>query len=224
VRVVALGTGQALDMGRRGDADVVLVHDRHAEERLLAEGHFIQRHEVMHNDYVVVGPRQDPAGARGRDAAAAFARIARAQAPFASRGDRSGTHATEMRLWQLAGVDPTAGRRGWYRQTGSGMGPTLNTASGMSAYALADRATWLAFRNRGELTILVEGDARLFNQYGVMLVNPQKHPHVKRAEGLEFIRWLVSAEGQGLISAFRINEEQAFWPNAGKSPADKIRR
>lgn len=211
VRVVALGTGQALDVGRRGDADVVFVHDAAAEERFVAEGYGVQRLEVMSNDFVIVGPSSDPAGAKGNDVVAALKRIAAAEAPFASRGDRSGTHAAELRSWRAAGVTP---RGAWYRETGSGMGPTLNTASGMNAYALTDRGTWLSFRNRGELTILVEGDRRLFNRYGVVLVNPERHRHVKAAEGQEFIDWLVSREGQAAIAAYRINGEPLFFPNA----------
>jgi tungstate transport system substrate-binding protein len=214
VRVVALGTGQALDMGKRGDADVVLVHDKATEEKLVAQGIFVERRDVMYNDFLVVGPRSDPAGARGGDAVAGLKRIQAAKASFVSRGDRSGTHATELRLWKEAGVDP---KGAWYRETGSGMGPTLNIASGMNAYALTDRGTWLSFKNRGELVLLVEGDRRLFNQYGVMLVNPARHPHVKQVEGRAFIRWLVSSQGQQAIAAYRINGEQLFFPNAIKS-------
>jgi tungstate transport system substrate-binding protein len=214
VRVVALGTGQALDMGRRGDADVAFVHDKDAEEKLLAEGFFVERRDVMYNDFIVVGPKSDPAGARGNDAVLALKRISERHAGFASRGDKSGTHAAELRLWKLAGVDPAQGKGTWYRETGSGMGPTLNTASGMNAYALADRGTWLSFRNRGELAILVEGDRRLFNQYGVMLVNPARHPHVKSAEGLAFVHWLTSADGQRTIAGYKIGGEQLFFPNA----------
>jgi tungstate transport system substrate-binding protein len=214
VRVVALGTGQALDMGRRGDADVVFVHDKAAEERLVAEGHFVGRRGVMYNDFVIVGPKSDPALARGRNAAAALKKIAASKAPFASRGDRSGTHAAELRLWKLAQVDPAPGKGAWYRETGSGMGPTLNTASAMNAYALTDRGTWLSFRNRGELAVVVEGDFRMFNQYGVMLVNPARHPHVKREMGQAFIDWLVSPEGQIVIAAHKIDGEQLFFPNA----------
>jgi tungstate transport system substrate-binding protein len=217
VRVVALGTGQALDMGKRGDADVAFVHDKAAEEKLVAEGFFVARRDVMYNDFVLVGPRSDPARTKGRDVRAALKRVSEAKAPFASRGDKSGTHAAELRLWQEAGIDPQKGKGSWYRETGSGMGPTLNTASAMNAYALTDRATWLSFKNRGELAILVEGDRRLFNQYGVMLVNPAKHPHVKQIEGLAFINWLTSAEGQKAIADYRIDGEQLFFPNAGKS-------
>lgn len=215
VRVVALGTGQALDVGRRGDADVVFVHDREAEEKFIAEGHGIGRRDVMYNDFVLVGPRADPAGITGgRDIAAALRAIRDAKAPFVSRGDRSGTHAAELRLWEAAGVDIAAAKGPWYRETGAGMGASLNTASAMEAYLLADRGTWLSFRNRGTLGILVEGDRRLFNQYGVMLVNPERHPQVKKEEGQAFIDWLVSPEGQAAIAAYRINGEQLFYPDA----------
>jgi tungstate transport system substrate-binding protein len=210
-RVVALGTGQALDMGRRGDADVVFVHDAAAEEKFVAEGHGVKRHEVMYNDFVIVGAKRDPAGARGNDVVEALRKIAAAKAPFVSRADKSGTHAAELRYWKMAGIDPGGA---WYRETGSGMGPTLNTASAMNGYALADRGTWLSFRNRGELVILVEGDKRLFNQYGVMLVNPAKHPHVKKDAGQRFIDWIVSPGGQAAIAAYRIGGEALFFPNA----------
>lgn len=212
VRVVALGTGQALDTGRRGDCDVVFVHDRSAELELVQEGWFVNRRDVMYNDFVIVGPETDPAGVKGmKDAVAALRKISAAKAPFASRGDRSGTHAAELRLWQAGGIDP---KGNWYRETGSGMGPTLNVASGMNAYALTDRGTWLAFKNRGELAIAVEGDARLFNQYGIMLVNPARHPHVKTAAGQAFIDWVVSPGGQAAIGAYRIGGEPLFFPNA----------
>jgi tungstate transport system substrate-binding protein len=215
VRVIALGTGQALDVGRRGDADVVFVHDREAEEKFIAEGHGIGRRDVMYNDFVLVGPRADPAGIAGsQDIAAALRAIRDAQAPFVSRGDRSGTHAAELRLWEAAGVDLAAARGPWYRETGAGMGASLNTASAMEAYLLADRGTWLSFRNRGTLGILIEGDHRLFNQYGVMLVNPERHPQVRKEEGQAFIDWLVSPEGQAAIAAYRINGEQLFYPDA----------
>jgi tungstate transport system substrate-binding protein len=215
VRVVALGTGQALDMARRGDADVAFVHDTAAEEKFIAEGAGLKRFPVMYNDFVLIGPKSDPAKiAGGHDILAAMRRIADAQAPFASRGDKSGTHAAELRYWKDAGVDLDRKKGAWYRDTGSGMGPTLNTASSMNAYVLADRGTWLAFRNRGELTILVEGDRKLFNQYGVMLVNPAKHPHVKAALGQQFIDWLVSPAGQQAIASYRIGGEQLFFPNA----------
>jgi tungstate transport system substrate-binding protein len=215
VRVVAQGTGQALDTARRGDADLVMVHDRKAEEAFVAEGYGLARRDVMYNDFVLVGPRTDPARiAGGRDVAEALRRIERARAVFVSRGDRSGTHAAELRLWALAGVELGAPKPGWYRESGSGMGPTLNVASGMNAYALADRGTWLGFRNRGELAILVEGDARLFNQYGVIVVNPARHPHVKAEAAQRFADWVVSPAGQQAIAAFRIGGEQAFFPNA----------
>jgi tungstate transport system substrate-binding protein len=211
VRVVALGTGQALDVGRRGDADVVFVHDATAEEKFVADGYGVKRLEVMYNDFVIVGPSSDPAGAKGNDVVAALKRIAASQSPFASRGDRSGTHAAELRYWRAAEVTPAGA---WYRETGSGMGPTLNTASGMNAYALTDRGTWMSFRNRIGLTILIEGDRRLFNPNGVTLVSPQRHPHVKAADGQAFIDWLVSREGQAAIASYRINGERLFFPNA----------
>jgi tungstate transport system substrate-binding protein len=214
VRVVALGTGQALELGKRGDCDVVFVHNKAAELRMVNEGWFVNRHDVMYNDFVIVGPKSDPAKVAGsRDVVAAFRKIHGAQAPFASRGDKSGTHAAELRLWKMAGIEP---KGGWYREVGSGMGATLNTASGMNAYALADRGTWLSFRNRGDLAIAVEGDQRLFNQYGVMLVNPAKHAHVKKDAGQAFVDWVVSAEGQGAIAGYKIGGEQLFFPNAGR--------
>lgn len=215
VRVVALGTGQALDVARRGDADVVFVHDKLAEEKFASEGYGVRRIEVMYNDFVLVGPKSDAAKvAGGKDVIAAYKKIAEAKAPFTSRGDKSGTHAAELRLWKDAGVEPQQGRGTWYRETGSGMGPTLNTASAMNAYAFTDRGSWLAFKNRGELTILVQGDRRLFNQYGVMLVNPQRHPHVKREMGQAFIDWVVSPEGQQTIASYKIGGEALFVPNA----------
>jgi tungstate transport system substrate-binding protein len=215
VKVVALGTGQALDVGRRGDADVVLVHDRAAEDKFVAEGAGIDRRDVMANDFVLVGPKGDPAKvAGGKDITAALKAIAAAKAPFVSRGDKSGTHAAELRYFKDAGVDPTEGKGTWYRETGSGMGPALNTASSMNAYILADRGTWLSFRNRGELVVVVEGDKRMFNPYGVILVNPAKHPHVKQAEGRAFMDWLVSPEGQAAIAGYRIGGEQLFFPDA----------
>ncbi|MBK7791776.1 MAG: extracellular solute-binding protein [Betaproteobacteria bacterium] len=217
VRVVALGTGQALDTGRRGDADVVFVHDRAAEDRFVAEGWGIDRRDVMYNDFVIVGPKADPAKVAGsKDVANALKSIAAAQAPFVSRGDKSGTHAAELRYWKDAGVDLAAQKGSWYRETGSGMGPALNTASSMNAYLLADRGTWLNFRNRGDLAILVEGDRKLFNPYGVMLVNPAKHPHVKKADGEAFIDWLTSPEGQASIAGYTIGGEQLFFPSAKK--------
>jgi len=214
-RVVALGTGQALDMGRRGDADVVFVHDKVAEDKFVADGWGVKRFEVMYNDFVIVGPKADPAKARGNDVIEGLKKIAAAGAPFASRADKSGTHAAELRYWKAAGVDPTQSKTTWYRETGSGMGPTLNTASGMNAYALTDRGTWLSFKNRGDLEIVVEGDKRLFNQYGVMLVNPAKHAHVKKEAGQKFVDWVISPAGQKAIAAYKINGEQLFFPNAG---------
>jgi tungstate transport system substrate-binding protein len=216
VRVVALGTGQALDMARRGDADVVLVHARPLEERFVAEGYGVRRYEVMYNDFVLIGPKADPAGiAGGKDAVRALQRIQKARAPFVSRADRSGTHFAELELWQAAGIDIAREKGAWYRETGSGMGPALNTASGMNAYILADRGTWLSFKNRGELAVLVEGDRRLFNQYGIILVNPARHLGVKRELGQAFIDWIISSEGQDAIAAYQINGEQLFFPNAG---------
>lgn len=216
VRVVALGTGQALDLARRGDADVVFVHDKVAEEKFVAEGFGVKRQEVMYNDFILVGPKADPAKAAGKDILAGLRRIAAAQAPFVSRGDKSGTHAAELRYWQAAGVDLAAAKGPWYRDTGSGMGPSLNTAASMNAYLLADRGTWLNFRNRGELGIIVEGDKALFNQYGVILVNPAKHAHVKQADGQKFIDWIVAPDGQQAIAAYRIGGEQLFFPNAAR--------
>ena len=217
VRVIAQGTGQALKTGENGDADVVFVHDKASEEKFVASGAGVKRFPVMYNDFVIVGPKPDPAGVKGsKDAAASLKKIADAKAPFASRGDDSGTHKAELRLWRLAGLDPASGGD-WYKSTGSGMGPTLNTASSMNAYALTDRATWLSFKNRGDLEISVEGDDRLFNQYGVMLVNPDKHAHVKKADGQAFIDWLISPEGQKAIADFKIGGEQLFFPNAEAS-------
>ena len=215
VKVVALGTGQALDVGRRGDADVVFVHDRVAEDKFVADGWGIGRRDVMYNDFVLIGPKADPAKVAGtKDVAAALKRIADAKTPFVSRGDKSGTHAAELRYFKLAGVDPLQGKGSWYRETGSGMGPALNTASSMNAYILADRGTWLAFKNRGELGIVVEGDKRLFNPYGVMLVNPARHPHVKVSEGSAFIEWIVSKEGQDAIASYKVGGEQLFFADA----------
>jgi tungstate transport system substrate-binding protein len=220
VRVVALGTGQALDLARRGDADVVFVHAKSAEEEFLSEGHGVQRFPVMYNDFVVIGPKADPVGiAGGTDTLDALRKIKGAGAAFVSRGDRSGTHIAEVNLWIAAGVDIAKEKGPWYRETGQGMGPALNTASSMNAYLLSDRATWLAFRNRGELAILVEGDRRLMNQYGVMLVSPERHPHVKRAEGQAFIDWVVSQEGQAAIADYEIEGQQLFFPNAGEPGA-----
>ncbi|MDT3672420.1 MAG: substrate-binding domain-containing protein [Aromatoleum sp.] len=217
VKVVALGTGQALDSARRGDADVVFVHDRAAEEKFVAEGYGIGRRDVMYNDFVLVGPKSDPTKvAGGHDIVAALQKIESAKAPFVSRGDKSGTHAAELRLWKLANVDIDQAKGPWYRDSGSGMGPALNMAASLGAYILADRGTWLSFKNRQELAILVEGDRRLFNQYGVILVNPERHPHVKREAGQRFIDWLVSPTGQQAIADYRIGGEQLFFPNADK--------
>jgi tungstate transport system substrate-binding protein len=215
VRVVAVGTGQAIEIARRGDADVLLVHHKPSEEAFVAAGFGLERREVMYNDYVIVGPAADPAGIAGStDAAAALAGIAAIEAPFASRGDDSGTHKAEVELWQAAGLDPGTGAGDWYRETGSGMGATLNTAIGMEAYVLSDRGTWLSFENKAGHVILVEGDPRLFNQYGVILVSPRRHPHVKAELGQAFIDWLVSAPGQEAIAGFTIGGERAFFPNA----------
>jgi len=216
VRVVAVGTGQALDIGRRGDADVVFVHAKPLEEKFIAEGHGVKRYDVMYNDFVLIGPKSDPARvAGGKDVLAAFRKVKEAGAPFVSRGDKSGTHFAELEIWRLAGIDIARDKGPWYRDTGQGMGPALNTAAAMNAYILADRGTWLSFRNRGELSIAVEGDRRLYNQYGVMLVNPQLHPTVKRDRGQAFVDWLISSDGQAAIAAYKINGEQLFFPNAG---------
>ncbi len=216
VKVVAVGTGQALDIGRRGDADVVFVHDKPAEEKFVEEGFSTKRYEVMYNDFVLIGPKSDPAKiAGGKDIQVALQKIATAQAPFVSRADKSGTHAAELRYWKGAGITPSS-NQSWYKETGSGMGPALNTASAMNGYILADRATWLSFKNRGDLVILVQGDPKLFNQYGVMLVNPAKFPHVKKAQGQEFIDWLISKNGQDVIASYKIDGEQLFFPNAKK--------
>jgi tungstate transport system substrate-binding protein len=215
VRVVAVGTGQAIELARNGDADVLFVHHKPSEEQFVADGFGVERHEVMYNDYVIVGPASDPAGIKGsKDAVDAMAKIAEAEAPFASRGDDSGTHKAELALWEETGTDVAGASGTWYRETGSGMGPTLNTAAGMDAYALTDRGTWLSFENPQNLEILVEGDPRLFNQYGIILVNPEKHPHVKADLGQKFVDWVVSDEGQQAIGDFKINGQQAFFPNA----------
>jgi tungstate transport system substrate-binding protein len=216
VRVVAVGTGQALDIGHRGDVDALLVHDKEGELRFVASGDGIDRRDVMYNDFVLIGPKSDPAKASGKDILNGLKKVAEAKAPFISRGDNSGTHAAELRYWKDAGVDHTAQRGEWYKEIGQGMGPALNTASAQSAYVLADRGTWLSFKNRGDLTILVEGDQKLFNQYGVMLVNPAKHAHVKTKEGQAFIDWLVSPEGQKTIAEYKIGGEQLFFPNANQ--------
>ena len=213
VKVVALGTGQALDMGRRGDADVLFVHDQVAEEKIVADGFAVKRFPVMYNDFVLVGPATDPAQTRGKDVVEALKKLSATNASFISRGDKSGTHAAELRFWKLAGMADTKGSG--YKECGCGMGPALNMASGTAAYVLADRGTWLSFKNRGDLAVLVEGDTKLFNQYGVMLVNPSKHPHVKVAEGQKFVDWVVSAPGQAIIASYKISGEQLFFPNAG---------
>jgi tungstate transport system substrate-binding protein len=218
VRVVAVGTGQAIELAQRGDADVLFVHHKPSEEKFVAEGFGVARFDVMYNDFVVVGPHTDPAGVKGMtDVAAALAQVAAKQAIFVSRGDNSGTHKLELSLWQAAGVNVSAASGTWYREVGAGMGATLNTASGLGAYSLTDRGTWISFKNRGNLAILIEGDSRLFNQYGVMLVNPKKHPHVKASDGQAFIDWLLSDKGQQAIAAFHIEGEQAFFPNARKT-------
>ena len=216
VRVVALGTGQAQEMGRRGDADLLFVHDQAAEEKFVADGFGLQRLPVMVNDFVLVGPADDPVGVRGRDIAAALARLAGSGAAFVSRGDRSGTHAAELRFWKAAGVDIAAARPGGYRECGCGMGPALNIAASLGAYLLADRGSWLSFRNRAGLQVLVQGDARLFNQYGVIVVNPARHPHVKRALAQGFVDWVVSPAGQSAIAGYRVGGEQLFFPNASR--------
>jgi tungstate transport system substrate-binding protein len=216
VHVVAVGTGQALDIGRRGDADVVFVHDKAAELKWLAQGNGVKRYPVMYNDFVLIGPQSDPADvAGGKDIAAALKTIAAAKPPFVSRADKSGTYSAELRLWKDAGVDIASAKGPWYRETGSGMGPALNTAAAMDAYILSDRGTWLNFHNRGHLAIVVEGDKRLFNQYGVMLVNPATHPNVRKKLGQQFIDWLVSPHGQDVIAGYRIDGKQVFFPNAG---------
>jgi tungstate transport system substrate-binding protein len=216
VKVISQGTGQALDTGRRGDADVVFVHARPQEEKFVADGFGVKRFAVMYNDFILVGPNNDPAGVKGgKDIVAALTAIRNKAAPFVSRGDKSGTHAAELALWKAAGIDITGVDKGpWYREIGQGMGAALNTASAMNGYVLADRGTWLSFKNRGELDIVVQGDMRLFNQYGVMLVNPDKHAHVKKEPGQAFIDWLVSSEGQKAIAEYKINGQQLFFPNA----------
>ena len=215
VRVVAVGTGQALDIGRRGDADVVFVHAKPLEEKFLAEGQGVKRFDVMYNDFVLIGPKSDPAKVAGtKDIVPAFQKVKAAQAPFVSRGDRSGTHFAELALWKAAGIDIAKDKGPWYRDTGQGMGPALNTASAMNAYILSDRGTWLSFKNRGELAIAVEGDKKLFNQYGIMLVNPEKHPNVKKQWGQAFVDWVISPEGQSAIEGYKINGQQLFFPNA----------
>jgi len=220
VKVVAQGTGQALDTARRGDADVVFVHAKSAEEKFLSEGFGVKRYPVMYNDFVLIGPNSDPAGIKGsKDIVAALKAIKAKAVPFISRGDRSGTHIAELALWKVAGIDIEKDKGAWYKAIGQGMGAALNTASASNAYVLTDRGTWLAFKNRGELVVAVEGDKRLFNQYGVMLVNPAKHPNVKKQLGQQFIDWLISPEGQRTIAGYKINGEQLFYPNAGSPDA-----
>jgi tungstate transport system substrate-binding protein len=213
IKAVAVGTGQAIDMARRGDADVLFVHDQAAEEKFVAEGGSLKRYPVMYNDFVLVGPKADPATVRGKDIVEALKKISTAGAPFISRGDKSGTHAAELRYWTLAGVDA---KGGGYRECGCGMGPALNIGSSTNAYVLTDRGTWLNFKNRGDLAVLVEGDTRLYNQYGVMVVNPAKYPHLKAAEAQKFVDWVTSPAGQSTIAAYKIGGEQLFFPNAVK--------
>ena len=213
VKVVALGTGQALDVGRRGDADVVFVHDAAAEQKFVDDGHGIEHRKVMYNDFVLIGPKDDPAGTHGKDITAALQKLAASNGNFVSRGDKSGTHAAELRYWKAAGVD---NKGTGYKECGCGMGPALNMAASSAAYVLADRGTWLSFKNRADLAVLVEGDTRLFNQYGVMVVNPERHPHVKTAEARKFVEWVVSPAGQDAIASYKIEGEQLFFPNAGK--------
>ena len=214
VRVVAVGTGQALDMGRRGDADVLFVHDKFAEEKFVADGFGLKRSEVMFNDFVLIGPKADPVNARGKDIVSALARLGASAQPFISRGDKSGTHAAELRYWKQAGLDSPAGRYAGYKECGCGMGPALNMAAATDGYVLADRGTWLSFRNRANLAVLVEGDTRLFNPYGVIVVNPLRHPHTKTALAQAFADWVVSAPGQASIAAYKVGGEQLFFPNA----------
>ena len=219
VKVIAQGTGQALDTARRGDADVVFVHAKSQEEKFLAEGFGVKRYDVMYNDFVLIGPNSDPAGVKGRDIEAALKTIKDKAAPFVSRGDKSGTHSAELALWKQAGIDITATKGSWYREIGQGMGAALNTAGAMNAYVLSDRGTWISFKNRGDLEIVVEGDKRLFNQYGIMLVNPEKFPSVKKELGRSFVDWLVSPEGQAAIAGYKIDGQQLFFPDAEKKGA-----
>lgn len=214
VKVVALGTGQALDTARRGDADVLFVHDQGAEEKFVADGWGVKRYPVMYNDFILIGPRSDPVGTQGKDIVQALQKLAAAHGNFISRGDKSGTHAAELRYWKLAGADAARGRG--YKECGCGMGPALNIAASSGAYVLADRGTWLNFRNRTDLAVLVEGDTRLFNQYGVMVVNPAKHPHVKAQDAQKFVDWIVSPAGQRAIADYKMGGEQLFFPNAGR--------
>src|SRR3954469_10269376 len=213
-KVIAQGTGQALDTARRGDADVVFVHAKSQEEKFLAEGFGVKRYDVMYNDFVLIGPNSDPAGVKGRDIETALKTIQAKAAPFVSRGDKSGTHSAELALWKLSGIDIAASKGPWYREIGQGMGAALNTAQAMNGYVLSDRGTWISFKNRGNLEIVVEGDKRLFNQYGVILVNPDKFPSVKKEPGQAFVDWLISPEGQKAIADYKINGQQLFFPNA----------
>ncbi|MEO8805513.1 MAG: substrate-binding domain-containing protein [Burkholderiaceae bacterium] len=214
VRVVAVGTGQALDMGRRGDADLLFVHDKTAEDKFVADGFGLKRADVMYNDFVLIGPAADPAGVKGKDIVAALAKLGASSASFISRGDKSGTHAAELRYWKTAGIDTPSAKVAGYKECGCGMGPALNIASSSDAYVLADRGTWLSFKNRANLAVLVEGDTRLFNQYGVIVVNPAKHPHTKTALAQAFADWIVSAPGQATIASYKIGGEQLFFANA----------
>jgi tungstate transport system substrate-binding protein len=216
VRVVAVGTGQALDIGRRGDADVLFVHDKAAEEKFVGEGWGLPRHDVMYNDFVLIGPGNDPAGVRGHDIVAALTKLASASSPYLSRGDKSGTNAAELRYWKMAGIDTPAGKVANYEECGCGMGPALNIAAAKGAYLLSDRGTWLSFKNRADLAILVEGDKRLFNQYGVIVVNPAKHPNVKKDLAQQFADWVVGPDGQATIASYRINGQQLFFPDASR--------
>lgn len=217
VKVIAQGTGQALDTARRGDADVVFVHAKSQEEKFIAEGHGVKRFDVMYNDFVMIGPKSDPAGVSGwKDIVAALKTIQGKALPFVSRGDKSGTHSAELALWKQAGIDIETAKGPWYREIGQGMGAALNTAGAMNAYVISDRGTWLSFKNPGDLVIAVEGDKRLFNQYGVILVNPEKHPTVKKDLGQNFIDWILSPEGQAAIAAYQVNGKQLFFPNAEK--------
>jgi tungstate transport system substrate-binding protein len=216
VRIISQGTGQAIDTGRRGDADVVFVHARSAEEKFVAEGFGVKRFDVMYNDFVLIGPKADPAGVRGgKDIVLALKTIQAKALPFVSRGDKSGTHAAELALWKAAELDPAGSKPSWYREIGQGMGAALNTSAAMGAYVLSDRGTWLSFKNKDALMISVEGDKRLFNQYGIILVNPERHKHVKRDLGQAFIDWIISGDGQAAIAAYKVNGEQLFFPNAG---------
>jgi len=221
-KIVAQGTGQALDTGRRGDADVVFVHAKAQEEKFVADGFGVQRFDVMYNDFVLIGPKSDPAKIKGgKDVVAALKAINGAGAAFVSRGDKSGTHAAELALWKAAGLDPAGAKPAWYREIGQGMGAALNTSGAMGAYVLSDRGTWISFKNKGELDIVVEGDQKLFNQYGIILVNPAKHPNVKKELGQQFIDWVLSAEGQNAIRSYKIDGQQLFFPNAEATPAKK---